>query len=174
MAFDPEGHYQNCQGAVARMTSIARLIGHVKVGRTAHWDPLKACLAAVGRGAASARAEIRAAGADRSYNAAYLSMLVMATNLLGLEILGLADSSVVDADDRFEACRDYANTIRDPLNLGRFAVLGTVPRHDRLVRMAPNLAAEKLSASLGRRVTAGELVPRKAGLPSLRRPMPPV
>ena len=158
MPFDPEQHYRNCQDAVVRMTRIAGMARDVVVGKTADWDALKASLTAVGTGALSAFAEIRRDGREDAYNQDYLSMLRLASNLLGLEILELADDTVIDADDAFEMCRDYANAIRDPLKLGGFAELGIVPRHDRL-RASSRPLLNRLGAVFGRALSAGELAP---------------
>jgi hypothetical protein len=115
-------------------------------------------LSEIGIGAAAAFAAIRDAGAEGDYNDAYLSMLRLASNLLGLESLALAHDRIADADDSFEMCRDYANAIRDPLELGSFAELRAVPRHDSLAASSRPLLT-RLGAVFGHALSAGELVP---------------
>jgi hypothetical protein len=131
MAFDPDRHYQNCQAAVTQMTSIANITDNILVGYTTHWNALSEALAAIGAGATAALQEIEALGAEGNYNPAYLSMLELASDVLGAEADDLAGELIVDAGDGFEACRDYANNIRDPFNIGTFPELPSVPRRDR-------------------------------------------
>ena len=158
MPFDPDQHYRNCQDAVAHMSAIAREPGEVLVRNTPVWDALRKSLSEIGIGAAAAFAAIRDAGAEGDYNDAYLSMLRLASNLLGLESLALAHDRIEDADDSFEMCRDYANAIRDPLELGSFAELRAVPRHDSLAASSRPLLT-RLGAVFGHALSAGELVP---------------
>src|SRR5688500_12109982 len=99
MAFDPAQHYQNCQDAVTHMSSIARNRDEVLVRNTPQWDGLRKSLSDIGLGAAAAFAGIRDAGAESDYSDAYLSMLRLASNLLGLESLALAHDRIEDADD---------------------------------------------------------------------------
>jgi len=158
MAFDPALHYRNCQDAVTSMSSIALETDKVLVGNTPDWDALRKSLSEIGMGAAAAFAEIRDTGREGDYNDAYLSMLRLASNLLGLESLVLAHDRIDDADDSFEMCRDYANAIRDPFNLGTFPELRTVRRHDSLAGSSRPLL-NRLGAVFGRALSARELAP---------------
>src|SRR6185436_20462042 len=94
MPFDPDQHYRNCQDAVAHMSAIAREPGEVLVRSTPLWDALRKSLSEIGIGAAAAFGAIRDAGAEGDYNDAYLSMLRLASNLLGLESLALAHDRI--------------------------------------------------------------------------------
>ena len=158
MAFDPAEHYRNCQDAVSHMSSIARNADEALVRNTPQWDLLRKSLSDIGLGAAAAFAGIRDAGAEGDYSDAYLSMLRLASNLLGLESLVLAHDRIADADDSFEMCRDYANAIRDPLELGTFPELRTVPRRDSLAASSRPLLT-RLGAVFGHALSAGELAP---------------
>ena len=158
MPFAPAEHYRNCQDAVSHMTFISNQDKDFVVGRSANWDALRKALTAIGAGAGQAYAEIRETGREGQYNDAYLSMLRVAANLLGLECLALAHDRIADADDGFEMCRDYANAIRDPFNLARFPELRSVPRHDAL-QLSSRPLLNRLGAVFGHALSAAELAP---------------
>jgi len=130
ITFNPQDHYNNCTGAVATMTTIAKsLLVNANVGDVGEWDQLKSYLNKIGTGAAQAKADIEALGATRFYKPAYLATLDLASTLFTLEINDLQHTKIPSAGGGFNTCRDLANIIRDPFNWGsdKFPPLAIVP-----------------------------------------------
>lgn len=156
MPFNPSTHYRNCVNLVSVMRRILQS-PPVLVKLTAYWGALQELLTSIGAGATAALADIGRLGAARNYNGAYLALLQLAPALFREELIDLADDTATgrEAATSLSYCRDYANLIRDPFNVG----FGAIPTlfNIQAVEPAPAAVAAKLGAQLGRTVEPAEL-----------------